>query len=95
MSPFLGDIVAGVDVTIGDIVAGFGDNVAVFGDIVAGVDVTLDEARPGPQFHYQLLGAYAIFSYLAIYGPSGRLQFAHVQVIKSVSYTQNCEKNKT
>jgi len=30
-----------VNVTIGDIVAGFGDNVAVFGDIVAGVDGTL------------------------------------------------------
>ena len=40
MSPFFGDIVAGVDGTIGDIVAGFGDNVAVFGDIVAGVDGT-------------------------------------------------------
>jgi len=36
-----GDIVASVDGTIGDIVADFGDNVAVFGDIVAGVDGAL------------------------------------------------------
>ena len=40
MSPFFGDIVAGVDGTIDDVVAGFGDNVAVFGDSVAGVDGT-------------------------------------------------------